>query len=647
MKHFHRIIKVFVSLLLLHSVSHDEALSQQQKFSLDIQMPSLVLKNVPFDIQIIARDNNDHPVASFSDTLRVTTANGSQILPVIFENGTTDLKNMIIPLTGFTHIKVSSSQVLGEKKVRALPAWLSLMPALVAITLALLIRQVLIALLAGIWLGAIFVYDYSIFLGLLHTFDSYIIDVLADRDHISILIFSLTLGGMVGVMTRGGGTSGMVERIAKYARTAQSGQVATWLMGLLIFFDDYANTLIVGNTMRPITDRLKISREKLSYIVDSTAAPLAAIVPISTWIGYEVGLLDQVFSALDLELNPYAIFISAIPFSTYSILALIFVLMVAISRRDFGPMLKAEKRALFEDKVLSDDAVPLADTASLENEIDENIPKNWYNGFVPILVIIVVTITGLYYSGVSALAENAKNVGLQEIISNANSYAVLIWAAFAGLITAMAMITAQRILPLAKVVDAAISGYRSMMLAAFILTLAWAIGKICTDLHTADYVLYLTKDFLTPAMLPAATFLIAAAVSFATGSSWATMAIMIPIVMPLAHQLPIEHNLTAELSTQILFGTTGVIFGDHCSPISDTTVMSSMASAADHIDHVKTQLPYALVVSLVALLTGFIPAGFGWGGWNFSGLVLLLIGVLLLAGFLFLFGKRVDDRAKS
>jgi Na+/H+ antiporter NhaC len=611
--------------------------------TLKIDTPQIVLQNVPFEISLSAQDPDGNLATSFSDTLtllEVVSPDGSKLPPVILEKGRAQIPNAVLEKTGNQKFTVTGIHAVGEHTVRAIPAWLSLLPPLIAIAIALIARQVLVALFVGVWLGAVFVYDYNILFGLMHTVDTYLVQVLTDSSHISILVFSLTLGGMVGVISRGGGTQGIVDTLSKYATSSRSGQTAAWAMGMLIFFDDYANTLIVGNTMRPITDRLKISREKLSYIVDTTAAPIASIAPISTWIGYELGLLDQTFKHLGLGLDPYFQFISAIPYSTYSILALLMVLIVALSRRDIGPMVTAEKRALHEGKVLRDGAIPLTEAETLDVAADSSIPKHWYNGLVPIATVILVTMFGLYYSGHAALGEAAKTAALSEIIGAAESFNVLIWASFSGLFVAVILMVAQRLLSVAKAIDATVAGYRAMLMAAFILTLAWAIGKICTDLHTADYVVSLTQSIIAPKFLPLLTFLIAAVVSFSTGSSWATMAIMIPIVIPMAHQLPLAQGLDAELSQHILLGTIGAVlsgsvFGDHCSPISDTTVMSSMASAADHIDHVRTQLPYALAVALVACLTGYLPAGFGWNDF-----ILLALGAGALVAVVYIFGKR-------
>ncbi len=633
------------------AVAQEESIQQfepgTELAQLDIQIPNLALKGVTFDLTIQASRTDGTKASMFSGTasinaLAVKSESGqiSTIESLDFINGTATVSNAVAQKSGILTIIVEANGIKAEEELRILPGLLSLLPPLLAIALAFIARQVLISLFCGIWLGSLFIYNYNPVVGFLKTIDTYLINSLANADHAAILIFSLTLGGMVGIISKAGGTQGIVQKLSKYANHPRGGQLATWAMGILIFFDDYANTLIVGNTMRPFTDKLKISREKLSYIVDSTAAPVASIALISTWIGYQIGLIDQAFNALNLPHNAYNIFLQSIPFSTYSILAIIFVFIIGISLRDFGPMLQAELRASSSGKVLRDNAQPLTDSTALDMLANEGTPLRWYNALIPIATVIIVTIAGLYFSGKAALGAAAFSSTLGEIFGAANSFAVLMWASFSGLFVATILCLSQKILSLNETVNAVISGYKSMLLAAMILILAWAIGDICKDLHTANYVIHLSKGILSPHMIPFVTFVVAAIISFSTGTSWATMAILTPIVIPIAFQLPIEAGITDSLSHEILIGTIGAVLsgsvlGDHCSPISDTTILSSMASAADHVDHVRTQIPYAILVGVVACLTGYIP-----NGWGFNTYISLFIGVLILVGIVFILGKK-------
>jgi len=560
-------------------------------------------------------------------------------------------KQFLLPALRFKQSGSYQIRLAGRKNtitLTVLPGWLSLLPPLAAILLALITRQVLVALFAGVWLGSTFIYGYNLFSGFLYSLTQYVGRAPADPDRIAILIFSLTLGGMVGVISRSGGTQGIVQKLARHASNAKRGQLATWLMGVLIFFDDYANTLIVGNTMRPLTDKLKISREKLSYLVDATAAPVANIAVISTWIGYELSLINDSFSKLGLHQNAYITFFKTIPYNFYPLFTLTFGLMVALSGRDLFSMLKAERRAAHSGAVLREGAVPLADLNNSELHTKKGSPLRWFNAAIPVGVVILTTLLGLWFTGLQKLPAKAtlQMNFLQyasAVIGQADSFAVLMWAAFLGSFTAIILAMAQRILNLNEAIMAWVAGVKSMVMAALILTLAWAIGNICTDLQTAEYVVGLTRELLSAHLLPLISFIIAGVIAFSTGTSWGTMAILAPIVIPLAYQLPLaqpsippalQHEIFLSSIASILAGAT---FGDHCSPISDTTIMSSMASGADHVDHVRTQLPYALLAALVSIFFGYLPVGYGFHSWT-----TLLAGGLVIFLIIRLGGKKVN-----
>lgn len=514
-------------------------------------------------------------------------------------------------------------------ELRAINGWITLLPPLLAIVLALVLRQVIPALFAGIWIGASFVAGGP-FLGALRTIDHYVVGALADGDHTKIVIFSLLLGGMVGVISRSGGTMGLVDSLRPYATNTRRGQVVTWALGLFVFFDDYANTLLVGNTMRPVTDRLKISREKLAYIVDSTAAPVASIALVSTWIGYEVSLIGDSLEQMGSNLEAYTVFLQSLPYNFYPLLALIFGLMVATSLRDFGPMLKAERRAA-GGKVLADGAVPLADFEGEALRPPEDKPKRWINAALPVLVVLSVTFLSLWLMGrVSLRAEGDPlgvtpvfQLGFQElgtVLGEADSYTALLYAALSGCLVALILAAGQRILSVGQGLAAWFDGIKSMTMAIVILILAWSIGAVCTDLNTSGFMVSQLEGVLDPRWLPSLVFVLAAITAFSTGTSWTTMAILIPLAVPTAFGVAQGAGLDPQAAHGILLGAVsavlaGALFGDHCSPISDTTVMSSMASGCDHVDHVRTQLPYALAVALVSLALGYVPGGFGLSPW--------------------------------
>ncbi|HUU27880.1 MAG TPA: Na+/H+ antiporter NhaC family protein [archaeon] len=520
------------------------------------------------------------------------------------------------PEAGHYLVTLRAGDRTSSRLVRVMPGFLTILPPVLAIILALIFRQVLPALFFGIWVGTSLIAGINPWTGLLRLIDTYLVQAMTNKDHVRIIIFSMTLGGMIGLITRCGGAAGLVEWFSRLAVSRRMGQLTTWLIGLLIFFDDYSNTLMVGNTMRPFTDKLKISREKLSFIVDSTAAPVASVALISTWIGFELGLLNTSISSLGLQENAYWLFLKALPYNFYSWACIIFVLMIILTRRDFGPMWRAEKRAIQSGQVLDVNAQPLIDEEMTNLQPPPNTPRRWYNAIVPIGAMSVTLVVGLYKSGLDQVKASGHAISLYNIIGEADPFQVLLWAAFTGVFASFFLILIQRALTVRQSVEAFLIGFKSLTLAMIILTLARIIQLVCTELQTANYLLAISKGLLSPGLLPAITFIIASATSFSTGTSWGTMAILMPLIIPLAYYLPVNAGLpthSVELTMVATVGAilSGAVFGDHCSPISDTTIMSSMSSGADHIDHVRTQLPYATLVALISVLFGYLPSGMG------------------------------------
>jgi Na+/H+ antiporter NhaC len=608
----------------------------QEAAAVRVELPSIALTGVPAVVRISVVDESGEVLTGLEGPLTALEGVTSPTPPVL-AGGVVELTDATFRKAGRAGVTAAWGTLRGSASVRVIPGWLSVVPPLLAIALALIFRQVLISLFAGVWIGAIFLYDNNIFLGLLRTLDNYVIGSLANPDHAAIVLFSMTLGGMVGILAKSGGTQGIVNLLKDRALDYRKGQIASWTMSMLMFFDDYANVLLVGNTMRPFTDRLRISREKLSYLVDASAAPVVSLFFISTWIGFEVGLLDAAIHSLGLDRNAYITFLQSTPFRFYSIYSIVFVFFIGWSGRDFGPMLAAERRAREKGEVLRIGSTPLMDKEMTEMVAAETEHARWYNGLVPILVVIAAVIGGLFYSGFQNL-EPGRAATLSNILGSANSYHVLMWSAFLGSITAAGMVLVQRILTLQETLDAWLQGLKSMVVAMTILVSAWAIGAITVDLKTADYIIFGTKDILSPHLIPMLTFLIAAFTGFSTGSSWGTMAILYPLVIPLA--LAAGNGLSAGMGETIFLGTiasvlSGSVFGDHCSPISDTTIMSSMSAGCDHIDHVKTQIPYALTVMLVAAVFGYLPTGFGAPFW-----ATIPLGLVAVVVPIYLFGRR-------
>jgi Na+/H+ antiporter NhaC len=577
-------------------------------------LPTLVVERIPFDITIESHDLEAVPYSLMlisGDDEAVFTFNG--VIP-------STVRNVRVPTGGSYQLMLVTAGKTWETNFRSLPGWQTLLAPLFAIVMALVFRQVYVALMAGVWLGATIIQNYNPIKGLFYTIDHYVVDSLAGSsgwDHTSIAVFTLLLGGLVGVVSANGGARGVVKAIARYATSSRRGEVATWAMGLIIFFDDYTNTLIVGNTMRPITDRLRISREKLSYIVDSTAAPVACIAVITSWIGFEVSLLKDAFESVGMvDHNPFTTFIAAIPYSYYPLLTLLFVLLVALWQRDYGPMLKAERRARRSGEVLSETATPIASLASEVTE-KEGVPERWFNAVIPVSVVVFGTVWGLIQTGrADLLASGVENPSLFDALRSGNSFVALLWSSFFGCIVAIVMTVVQRLMTLSQTMEAWVGGIKAMTPAIVILILAWSIGAVCDDLNTADYLVGRLSGVISPHLLPGLIFLAAAAVSFSTGTSWGTMTILTPLCIPLVIQVTQlggmdEIASNTELLSSIAAILSGAVLGDHCSPISDTTIMSSMASNADHIDHVRTQLPYALTVGAISVFLGYGPVAYG------------------------------------
>jgi Na+/H+ antiporter NhaC len=596
--------------------------------SQEISFPKFVLSNVEFQISPLSGNDSTIYNVEFFDT-------GNSLSYEI--NGGAESK-IKIPNSGLYQIKVNG-EVTGSR-LRVIPGWLSILPPLLAIFLALLIRQVLVSLFAGIYLGAIFIYDYNPLSAILRLSDTIMIETLIDKDHMFIIVFTLLFGGVIGVIARNGGTVGLSNLVTRFAKTARTGLISSWLMGLIIFFDDYANTLIIGNMMRPITDKLKISREKLAYIVDSTAAPMASVFIISSWIGFEIGLIDAGLKAIGSEKNAYELLLQTIPYRFYPLAALFFVFLTSYLRRDFGAMFKAEYRARTTGELFENTA-SAGETG--ENQIEYRTENaKWINGALPIGIILLGTIVGLILSGIGALQEqNITDYSIRNIINNSDSFSSLLWASFGACLVAIIMSVSQKLLKLSESVGAWTRGVQSMLFACIILVFAWAISKVTVDLHTADYLISILSGVINPRLFPLIVFIICALISFSTGTSWGTMGIIMPLVIPLSYKLCHSTGFNHEDTTLIIYGTissvlAGSVFGDHCSPIADTTILSSMASRCNHIDHVKTQLPYAVLVGMVCMLLGDLPTAYGM-----SPYISLILIFGILTGLLLLFGKKL------
>ncbi len=558
------------------------------------------------------------------------------------------------PLPGVGEPPAPTESVL-EVPFRA-PGPISLLPPMVAIALAVLLRRPVASLFLGVLVGA-----YLLRLG---SPDNVVVEVAkgfgdvfrvffwkeaSDGSRLMIVGFVIAMLAMVGVITKNGGIRGLMNHVAKLARSARSTQIATYLMGLLVFFDDYANTILVGSTMRPLTDRFRIAREKLAYIVDSTAAPVAGLSIFSTWIAFEVSTFSAQLPMAGLSASDgYSVFIDTLPYRFYCILSLAFVALVTTTGRDFGPMLAAEKRARRTGQLVREGGTPMVGDIATAMEPARGVTIQAWRALVPLLVFVGVTCFTILQTG-GAFADDAPSLftiqGLSAVLGGGDSYLALWRGSSLGLLTAvLASLAAGLRL---EIVDAAWKTLRSTGVALAILYLAWMIGAVCGELNTAHYLTALLENMEYPLALPVILFVLSGAIAFATGSSWSTMSILLPLVVGLSYSLG-ERNIAADpesidgyMLMVLSIGAVleGSIFGDHCSPISDTTVLSSVASASDHIDHVRTQAPYAALTMVVAIAAGYLPAaafGLHPGLSLLAGVVVLWIGLRVL-------GERADE----
>ncbi|MCT4634437.1 MAG: Na+/H+ antiporter NhaC family protein [Firmicutes bacterium] len=528
---------------------------------------------------------------------------------------------------------------------------LTLLPPFIAILLAFLTKNVILSLFIGVFSGTFLVglNSYNIFGAIMHGFlniVNLVLGSLADSWNAGIILQCLTIGGLIALITKMGGARAVAEALAKRAKTQRSAQLVTWVLGLFVFFDDYANALIVGPIMRPVTDKLRISREKLAFIIDATAAPIAGIALISTWVGYEIGLIKDGYASIGMDVNAYNVFIETIPYRFYNILILVFIVASAMMLREFGPMYKAEKRARTTGKLLPDGAHPMIAEDTTDIEPNEGVKLSIWSAIIPIMTLIVSAFVGFYFNGYSALDPEMMAmvdkaplsiISIRETFGASDASIVLFQAALIASVVALIMGASQKMFKIGEGIDVFVQGTKSLLITAIILLLAWSLSGVIKELGTAKFLVELLSDKVPAFILPSIIFVLGSIISFATGTSYGTMGILMPLTIPLAFAINPVESYVVMCAGAVL---TGAIFGDHCSPISDTTILSSMGSACDHIEHTRTQLVYALSVAAISILFGYIPVGLGM---NVA--LVLPIGMVAVVVFLRLFGKSVKEEA--
>ncbi|MGG7179095.1 Na+/H+ antiporter NhaC family protein [Clostridium paraputrificum] len=564
-------------------------------------------------------------------------------------------RRLMIFISTLMLLVLSSTAVLAAEVEPAVTnsvkfGWWTLIPPLVAIILAFITKNVVISLFVGTLSGCFMLQltGFNIIGATVQAFLDFVqraLTSLADPWNAGIILQVLVIGGVINLVSKMGGARAVAEALAKRAKTPRSAQVVTWLLGILVFFDDYANALIVGPIMKPVADKMKVSRERLAFIIDATAAPIAGLAIISTWIGLEVGLIKDGFEGIGQNVDGFGVFLQTIPYRFYNILILAFVVITAVLLREFGPMRKAEIRARKGEQVLKDIEVD-KETAE-EFEAKTGVKLSIWNAIIPIGTLIVSALASFYYSGYQSVMAGEDTVlqavftdapfsfnAIQQAFSNADASIALFQSALFASIVAIALAVCKKIFTVSEAIEIWIDGMKGLIITGVILILAWSLSSVIKELGTAQFLVTLLSDSLPKFLLPSVIFILGSIISFATGTAYGTMGILMPLAIPLANAISPDMTYIVMSTSAVL---TGAIFGDHCSPISDTTIMSSMGSGCDHIEHVKTQMWYAIFVAVLTVLFGYIPVGLGLP--VYIVLPLSIIGLGIITYFL---GKPVE-----
>ena len=544
---------------------------------------------------------------------------------------------------------------VAKKNAEIFGFW-TLIPPVVAIVLAFITKDVVLSLFIGVFSGTflINVIDSSIPMTFVKGFTDIVkrvVGSLADSWNAGIVLQVLCIGGVVALITKMGGTKAVALWLSKKAKTGVSAQISTWVMGLFVFFDDYANSLIVGPIMRPITDKFKVSREKLAFIIDATAAPIAGLAVISTWVGLEISLIKQGYELIGItNVNAFSIFVETMPYRFYNLFMLFFIVCTAFMGREFAGMLKAERRARAGELHPRRGGAMIEDIEDKTLEPKENIKLQSSNAVIPLLVLILGAFVSFYFSGLGALEgealESAKAHPLtfhtfQATFGAADASVALFQSALLATVVAIFMAVYRKILTVREAIETWGKGWKTMITTIIILLLAWSLSSVIKELGTSRYLVDLLSQSTPKIVLPAAIFMLGSFISFSTGTSYGTMGILMPLAIPLASAVGMHSGLEGDalhayMIVNISAVLTGAIFGDHCSPISDTTILSSMGAGCNHIDHVQTQMPYALTVCAISIFVGYFPVALGLSVW-----MVLPFGLLITALVVRFVGQRV------
>lgn len=494
--------------------------------------------------------------------------------------------------------------------------FLSILPPIIAITLAIATKEVFVSLVIGIFTGAFILSDFKIMDTFTKALEVIITNIGDAEWNVRVLLFTVLLGGIVGLLAKSGSTIAFGNWAVNRIRSRSTSLFATWALGVLIFMDDYFNCMTVGTVMRPLTDRYRVSRAKLSFIIDSTAAPVCILVPISTWVAYVMSQMAPEFEKFSIGMTPFQAYVAMIPYNLYPWLIVLMVLVTSFTNLEFGPMAKAESRAIKYGQLLENTEIaPPGDDFSGFKVSEKGKASDL---IIPIVVLIVLTLAFMAYTG--GYLDGGKSV--IGAIMDSDSATSLVYGAFLTIVLTVIMYRVRGTLKISESMEALLQGFKSMMIAVCVLSLAWSIGNVTRDLGAGAYVASIVSKGFPTWLIPFTIFATSAFMAFAMGTSWGTFAIMLPIAIPLA--VAIDQHLIVSMAAVLAGGT----FGDHCSPISDTTIMASTGGACHHIEHVNTQLPYALTAAIVASV-GFLLAGFVHNAFVVWGITIVLFFIVV------------------
>ena len=488
--------------------------------------------------------------------------------------------------------------------------FLSILPPLLAIVLALKTKQVYVSLVFGIWLGWLVISDWNFLDGTIATIGGFV-DVFKSPGNTRTIMFSALVGALLMFIQYSGGVQGFILRISKILERyekKESGksrvivQLFAQATGVALFIETSISALTTGTLYRPIFDKMKIPREKLAYIADSSSAPSAILIPFNAWGAFIMGLL--ITQGIESPLSTLG---SSLIYNFYPMLTILLVTVIIISKKDFGPMAKAERRTHETGKLLNDGARPMVSDEITSCEMKEGVKPRAFNMIIPIATMIVMMPITLAFTGWDNVGDYSSWFNhFAKAMGHGSGSAAVLYSVTTAIFIAMVLYRVQGIMKLKTMVEVALKGISELIPLALLMMLAFSISDVCNNLGTGNYVAHFSKGWLSPEFLPVVIFLLSAFIAFSTGTSWGTFAIMMSIVVPMAQM----HDANLYLVIAATVG--GGVFGDHCSPISDTTIISSMASASDHIDHVKTQLPYALltgaITAIIYIVLGFVMA---------------------------------------